>query len=286
MSVQLRGDFFPRCNIRILVAHKSGSSSVLKIFSKLCGKATGGDRANSDTSLVTTVAIVRDPVERSVSMYNMLLSNRLLHEEHEYLTRAERVRAADTRDPSHDDVRWRFGRFLDWLASEPQLVGAQEQARVTRGSFARRSRAAKAMGAMDVMRRWHYRPQARYYGVGATDPPHIDLVGRVCHDPHRAMQPLARCASRTPPRPQSATLPRTQTQCATAVRPQVEALPELVTRLANISSSFASNHDRAEARSVSRWQLKKVPLPSGTWRMSPCLVDWALLHKVGSRPAT
>ena len=163
-SVQLRGDYYARCSLRVLLPHKAGSTEVESFFERLCGPRSAAPTNPSEPP--TLLALARDPDDRAISMYNMWISGRnapASHEETSYLSATELARTQMHAQPTAVDVRWRFERFLAWLATDPPLTpGGLGQDRLT------------------VMRRWHYRPQARYFGVGARNGSMpVSLFGRV-----------------------------------------------------------------------------------------------------------
>jgi len=102
------------------------------------------------------VAIVRDPVDRAIGMYNMFFNDKNVGSKEPMKMFTEEQLAtikAHWQNATDDQIRWRFSVFLDWLLTKPQLHGS-----------------------MLV----HFTAQARYTGVGcARNNTYLDLIGRV-----------------------------------------------------------------------------------------------------------
>ena len=183
------GVCYPRCKTRVLVPMKTASTAMHHAFRRMCGPPS----CLRCDGCTTTVGLIRDTADRAVSMYNMWLSSIQAFEEAQYLTAAERRWLANsTVGPSL--VRWRFSRFLDWLASGPWLAN----------SLALNPAARLGWRAGDEpsirMRRSHFWPQARHFQVGSKGgAARVDVFGRVeevSGDPRSPRHTLI-----SPPRP-------------------------------------------------------------------------------------
>ena len=172
-SKWVAGVCYPQCGVRIVITMKAASTAFYYAFDRLCGRRCA---ESCETACKTTVGFVRDVGDRALSMYNMWLPNREKYEEREYLAKheAETIQSLlrnHSAVVNETMIKWRFSRFLEWLASNPWLANSAQPKRPASWT------PGDAM--MVRMRRRHYWPQSRFFQVGSRQgASQIDIFGR------------------------------------------------------------------------------------------------------------